>query len=171
MQNKRTVLCFLVVILSIWYTPSANAQKHVFMEISRNADAILPLDDPNEGTTQSELNTSDYPRQMDSLLNKIYRTILREYQGDTTFIRTFKASQRAWLTFRDAELQSIMPPRPIEEHGSIEGLCWWEYSVSITKRRIEELLMWYQGIEGEGDACGISYRTSDEMKEMGKKKK
>ena len=163
-------------------TRKAKAQesgRHHFYRIYRVADPLLPSDDPSEGTTQSEMNTSDYPRKMDSVLNYMYNSILRDYKKDTAFINALKNAQRAWLKFRDAELLSIMPPSPPGERGSIEPLCSWEYKVAITRRRIEELNMWYHGTEEEtgggfeyvaDNLCG-SYKTSAEMKILHEKKK
>ena len=167
-----TAMYFAVSFFFV-YATSASAQKHMFYQISQSADRILPREDSSTfgSGTQSELNTSTYPDRVDSLLNHIYKVILEDHHDDTAFIRCFKNSQRAWLKFRDAELESIMPPAAPGEGGSIMPLCYWEYSVSITKRRIEELMMWYHGVNEEGDACGTSYWSTEELKDIRNKRK
>ena len=138
------------IILALWLLAfnSANAatsdssRQHAFVVVAQDAKGLMPLDDPAEGTTQAELNTSTYPRKVDSLLNGIYQQILHDYDENTTFIKAFKKAHRAWLSYRDAEIKAIVPPEPGQVHGSITPLCTWQYKVALTKRRIEELLMW-----------------------------
>ncbi len=48
-------------------------------------------------------------KQADKELNDIYKTILSEYKSDTIFIKNLKASQRIWISFRDAELKVKYP--------------------------------------------------------------
>ncbi len=173
MINFKSMFVIIVfVFVTIAMVDTAKAQEHNFFEISQTADSMLPLDESNAITTQTALNTSNYPDKMDSLLNFIYKSILHDYKQDTSFIRAFKASQKVWLKYRDAELKAIMPPRAVDEPlGSGESYCWWQYSVSITKRRIEELLMWYNGTAHEGSMCSHSYWSSGEIKEIREKKK
>jgi uncharacterized protein YecT (DUF1311 family) len=172
-RSFHSIISAVIVIelCSFFCVKNTHAQPHEFYQVSRSAAKILPQD--KESTygdeSQSQMNTSDYPERMDSLLNIMYKTILADHESDTAFIRCFRASQRAWLKFRDAEIEAIMPPGPPEDQGSIAPLCYWEYKVSITKRRIEELMMWYNGMEEEGDACGTSYWTIGELRAIRQK--
>ncbi|HET6419598.1 MAG TPA: lysozyme inhibitor LprI family protein [Geobacteraceae bacterium] len=51
----------------------------------------------------SELKKADYE------LNRVYKEILKRYAGDRVFISRLKEAQRAWVSFRDAELEAIFP--------------------------------------------------------------
>jgi len=61
--------------------------------------------------TQYALNacTGDAFKMVDAELNARYQQILREYADDPAFIGKLKASQRAWIKFRDAELAALFP--------------------------------------------------------------
>ncbi|MDP4231410.1 MAG: lysozyme inhibitor LprI family protein [Bacteroidota bacterium] len=150
-------LCLLLLVLS---SGLLKAQEHEFYSITRSAKSILPPDD-EERNTQAEMNTSQYPEKVDSVLNYVYRDILRVYADDTVFIKQLKIAEAAWIKYRDAELEAILPPAPPEERGSIYPLCWWEYKISLEKRHLEELMKWYEG-EDEGDGCS-SYKTPEEI--------
>jgi len=106
-----------------------------------------------------DLEKNVYARKVDSLLNIMYKAILREYATDTLFIRAFKNSQRAWLAFRDAQLSAIMPPRDHSFYGQIESFCRDSFFALVTQRRIEELLPWYRGIDEGDNLCG-SYKVN-----------
>ena len=146
--------------------------QHHFVDFFLSVDSIMPPDDfDRSGATQAELNTNDYPKKIDSLLNYLYNSILEDYKWNKPFIKYFKNSQKVWLTYRKAMLEAILPPTTEENRGSITPLCYSEYLVAINKRRIEELLLWHNGTEYYGDSCGTSYLSKDELDDMRKKNK
>ena len=65
------------------------------------------------GQTQAEMNKTEHDKYLkeNKRLNNIYQTILKEYKEDTTFIKNFKASQKIWIQFRDAEIKMKYPDR------------------------------------------------------------
>ncbi len=110
--------------------------------------------------TQADLNKDAYNsfQKADKELNTIYQKILVEYKSDSVFIKNFKASQRIWITFRDAELKVKFPEREPGYYGSIQPMCVSYYMEQLTKERIETLKVWLDGIE-EGDGCIGSVKT------------
>jgi len=111
------------------------------------------------GQTQAEMNKTEHDKYLkaNKRLNNIYQTILKEYKEDTTFIKNFKASQKIWIRFRDAEIKMKYPDRK-EGYGSVEPMCWSIYLTQLTNERIRILKAWIDGIE-EGDVCAGSVKT------------
>ena len=97
--------------------------------------------------------------KVDKELNAIYQKILTEYTGDQEFIAKLKAAQRAWLKFRDAEMEALFP---LQEkgysYGSIYPMCHSIWLANLTQDRITQLKKWTEKVE-EGDVCAGSIRT------------
>lgn len=112
--------------------------------------------------TQMEMNkeANDSYRKVDKELNEIYKQILVDYKSDTVFVKNLKASQRIWITFRDAELKVKYPEREPSYYGSIHPVCVASYLEKLTRERINTLKVWIEGIE-EGDACNGSVKTKE----------
>ena len=107
--------------------------------------------------TQAELNMMQYEsyKKADKKLNEVYQAILKEYKSDTEFIKNLRASQRIWITFRDAEVKVKFPDREDGYYGSIHPLCISAYLEELTLDRISILTRWINGAE-EGDGCSGS---------------
>ena len=103
---------------------------------------------------QGELNegASESYKMADKELNDIYKAILNDYKSDTIFIKNLKASQRIWITFRDAELKVKYPETDPRHYGSVYPMCVSIYLERLTRERIATLKEWIDGIE-EGDVC------------------
>jgi uncharacterized protein YecT (DUF1311 family) len=100
----------------------------------------------------------DQYKKSDSELNKVFQQILREYKGDIQFIRKLKASQRAWLAYRDAQLLALFPkPDALREYGSAFRMCSCLTLDELTNERVKILRRWIEGTE-EGDVCSGSIR-------------
>lgn len=114
------------------------------------------------GQTQSEMNNdaAESYKKADGELNKIYKAILSEYKSDTLFIKNFKASQRIWITFRDAELKMKYPETEPGYYGSVHPMCVSIYLEKLTSERVKTLQQWIDGIE-EGDACNGSVKVKE----------
>ena len=112
--------------------------------------------------TQLKINqqANDSYKNADNELNEIYKQILNEYESDTVFIRNLKASQRIWITFRDAELKVKYPDREPGYYGSIHPECEASYLEKLTRERINTLKVWIEGIE-EGNFCIGSVKTKN----------
>ena len=111
--------------------------------------------------TQAELNTMQYDsyKKTDKKLNEVYQAILKEYKSDIEFIKNLRASQRIWITFRDAEVKVKFPDREDGYYGSIHPLCVSLYLEDLTQDRISTLNLWLKGSE-EGDGCSGSIKTN-----------
>lgn len=61
--------------------------------------------------TQSAMNQdacAQY-KQADQALNAAYNKILKDYAKDPQFLAKLKQAQRAWIAFRDAQLEARFP--------------------------------------------------------------
>ncbi len=135
---KTNKMRLYVVLLMVWISSSASAQ------------------------TQLETNqiTNNVYEKADKELNDLYHKILIEYKTDTVFIKNLKASQRIWITFRDAELKMKFPEREPGYYGSVLPMCVASYLEKLTRERIKTLKVWIDGIQ-EGDACNGSVKTKE----------
>lgn len=104
--------------------------------------------------TQQDMNAEAYNEYMraDSQLNSVYNKILVEYREYKSFITHLKKAQRAWINFRDAQMNARFPPEERSNYGSVYPLCHSFYLQELTETRINDLNIWLTGIE-EGDAC------------------
>lgn len=111
----------------------------------------------SSGHAQSQLDMNvdagkDYAKA-DAELNKVYKQIVREYQGQKPFLLKLQAAERAWIVFRDAELEAIFPAaNKTDAYGSVYPMCRFQWLTQITKQRTSELKRWIRGSE-EGDVC------------------
>ncbi len=109
--------------------------------------------------TQADMNQSagaDW-KQADKELNDVYQKIVKEYKGQTDFIRSLKASQLLWIKFRDAEMLVKYPKSKQAGYGSVFPTCWASYKAYLTRERTKTLQVWLDGIE-EGDTCSGSVK-------------
>ena len=108
--------------------------------------------------TQLERNqcaTSDL-KAADDELNRVYQAILNKYKNDQEFLERLHNAQRAWLTFRDAELEAKYPFGDKQSHyGSVYPMCANRFFAQRTQERIQHLREWLDGTE-EGDVCAGS---------------
>ncbi len=112
--------------------------------------------------TQSELNSVQYNQyqKADKKLNEVYQAILKKYKSDAEFIKNLRASQRIWITFRDAEVKVKFPDREEGYYGSIHPLCVSAYLEELTLDRVSTLSQWIKGAE-EGDGCSGSIKVNN----------
>jgi uncharacterized protein YecT (DUF1311 family) len=114
------------------------------------------------GQTQGEMNQnakSNYLK-VDKELNAAYQRILIEYKEDNTFIKNFKAAQRLWVQFRDAEMKAKFPNREEGYYGSVQPMCWFTEMTILTNERLGKIKIWLTGVK-EGDVCSGSVKTID----------
>jgi uncharacterized protein YecT (DUF1311 family) len=108
--------------------------------------------------TQMEMNqcAGSELQAVDKELNRVYQQILKEYAGDRVFIEKFKAAQRAWLNFRDAELEAVYPHG--DNYGSAHPMCHTGEKAALTLARTKQLKLWLHGTI-EGDLCAGSVKS------------
>jgi hypothetical protein len=100
-------------------------------------------------------------------LNEAYSKTLKEYPKDQQFIAKLKTAQRAWLAFRDAELEALYPKDNKQaEYGTVYPMCHCSELQFLTEARTKELKRWIDGTI-EGDVCSgslkIAQRTQSEI--------
>src|SRR6267143_5485593 len=116
--------------------------------------------------TQGELRScADHEAEAaDKRLNDVYQLILKEYSTDPAFIAKLESAQRAWLSFRDAELQAVYPHQDkLASYGSVWPMCGLHERTRLTEERTTQLRRWVKGIP-EGDVCAGSIKFEDAAK-------
>jgi uncharacterized protein YecT (DUF1311 family) len=109
-------------------------------------------------TTQLERNqcATSHLQAAEDELNRVYQAILSKYKDDREFLEKLRNAQRAWLTFRDAELEARFPFEDKQSHyGSGYPMCANLFLAQRTQERIKHLREWLEGTE-EGDVCAGS---------------
>jgi uncharacterized protein YecT (DUF1311 family) len=89
-------------------------------------------------------------------LNAAYQAVLKKMAADKVFLVKFRAAQRAWLKWRDAEMAAIYPAdNPQSEYGSVFPMCWSAQLAELDRERTRQLRRWIDGV-AEGDVCAGS---------------
>ena len=133
--------CHLLVSILLILLASANSFAQTQAELNRDACATY--------------------KNADAEMNRTYKQVLDKYQRDTVFIEKLKAAQRAWIKFRDADLESLYPERGTHSaYGSVNPMCLCVALSELTKERTKSLKRWVDGVE-EGDVCAGSIRTNN----------
>jgi len=97
-------------------------------------------------------------KKADAELNRTYKKILFDYKDDKNFLEKLKKAQRAWLTYRDAHIESVYPGEDkATEYGSVYGMCYCTLKKDLTEQRIKLLKQWLIGTR-EGDVCSGSIK-------------
>ena len=100
-------------------------------------------------------------KQADALLNKSYNQVLSEYKTNAAFIRKLRIAQRAWIAYRDAQLEALYPAsNKRAEYGSVFPMCRCSALAALTTQRADELKKWIDGAE-EGDVCSGSIKVKN----------
>ncbi|HEX3319449.1 MAG TPA: lysozyme inhibitor LprI family protein [Terriglobales bacterium] len=120
--------------------------------------------------TQTEMNACAGTsfQTADKELNRTYQAVLKRYAEDASFIAKLRASQRAWLRVREAELDAIFPhSADANYYGTIYPQCRAGKLTKMVTERTRELREWLDGVE-EGEICAGSIKTKAALSEAGK---
>ncbi len=102
----------------------------------------------------------------DDELNRVYREIRRRYSDRPIFLEKLKLAQRAWIAFRDAELDALYPPTEYGDqrasYGSMFPMCYGNAKERLTRERTQQLRRWLDGIK-EGNVCGGSIKLDSAL--------
>lgn len=97
----------------------------------------------NPAGGQLEMNAcaSDDLAEADRELNKTYRALLQKEGQNIIFVRKLRVAQKAWLAFRDADLEAMYACEgdPRVCWGSIGPLCYASYKAKVTRERTKRL--------------------------------
>lgn len=120
---------------------------------ARTSDGMA-CDSPNQSQVGLNQCAGIGAKAADDELNRVYAQVLAANAADTAFVTRFKAAQRAWLAFRDAQIAARFPdPR---NAGSVLPMCQSSEYELLTRDRVKQLRQWLDGTE-EGDVCAGSY--------------
>jgi uncharacterized protein YecT (DUF1311 family) len=117
----------------------------------------MACDSPDQSQAGLNQCVSNSAKGADAELNRIYAKVLAANASDTAFLEKFKAAQRAWLVFRDAQIAARYPSPA--DYGSVLPMCESGEYEQLTRDRIKQLNAWIKGTE-EGDVCAGSYPMS-----------
>lgn len=105
------------------------------------------------GAPQKAWSVDELSRANDAVLNGNYQRIIKDraYSSDKLFLARFKAAQRAWLKFRDAETETLVP------HEKNDKARLYARA-KLTEDRSQQLLKWIMGVD-EGDVYAGSIKV------------
>ncbi len=73
-------------------------------------------------------------------LNRVYQQLLAKNKTDENATKKLRDAQRAWVAFRDAQLQALYPAEDKQrEYGSIYPMCYAIVVTAMTKERTAQL--------------------------------
>jgi uncharacterized protein YecT (DUF1311 family) len=104
--------------------------------------------------TQSEMNhcADEDASAADAELNRVYQDLLSKNKTNVIATKKLRNAQRAWIAFRDAQLEAFYPAQDKQrEYGSIYLMCHAKVAMAITKRRTAQLRRMLQ----DKDPCEI----------------
>ena len=126
--------------------------------ISYAQTASVPEKQCGDYGTQSEMNecAAKEAQKADAALNSTYQKLIGKLKGDKTATARVVAAEKAWITFRDAELAADWPvadgENPNLQYGSVHPFCYYNERAAMTLERLKTLSNRMRH-EEEGDVC------------------
>ncbi len=105
----------------------------------------------DKAKTQGEMNAcaSEEAARVDAELNAVYRKLLSKAATQPEAVVKIKASERAWITYRDAYMEAMYPAKDKQtEYGSIYPMEADLLKAKLTRQQVaalEEMLKQYSG--------------------------
>lgn len=124
--------------------------------VPRTSDGMA-CDSPNQSQAGLNQCAGLSAQSADAELNRVYAKVLAANADDKGFVEKLKASQRAWIAFRDAQIAARFPDPA--NYGSVLPMCQSAEYEQLTRDRVKQLNAWIVGVE-EGDVCAGSYPMS-----------
>ena len=98
----------------------------------------------NEEGTQQEMNKCAYDdfQVADKELNKVYNELREAKKEDKLFLKNLKKAQKAWITFRDLDLDARFTCKSGNLalcFGSMYNLSFYSSKAELTKQRVKTL--------------------------------
>ena len=103
---------------------------------------------------QSEMNrcADEDAKEAETELNRAYQDLLSKNKTDVIATKKLRTAQRAWVVFRDAQLEALYPAQDKQrEYGSIYPMCYAIVATAMTKERIAQLRRMLQ----DRDPCEV----------------
>ena len=104
---------------------------------------------------QSQMNhcAGEDSSAADAELNRVYKDLLNKNKDDENASKKLREAQRAWVAFRNAELEALYPAQDKQtEYGSIYPMCYAIVLTKMTKERTAQL----RGMLQDKDPCDTS---------------
>jgi uncharacterized protein YecT (DUF1311 family) len=125
-------------------TDSLQLYSLIFLAATSSATWAAETIKCNDAGTQMELNACalDEFKRADQELNATYAALMKKENQDPTFIRKLRAAQRAWIAFRDAEIESTYACNEKDARvcwGSMLPLSVSAYKTKLTRERTARL--------------------------------
>ncbi len=92
--------------------------------------------------TQLELNecANAEEQKAEEEMNQLYRQLLALASKNPGYREKLEAAQKAWLAYRDAELEAKYPAQDKRaEYGSVYPMCFADHRTELTRQRSEEI--------------------------------
>jgi uncharacterized protein YecT (DUF1311 family) len=108
--------------------------------------------------TQTDMNAAAQAEftAAETEMNRVYQQILDARKQDFDFTVKFKAAQKAWRVFREAEAQALYPAADKRRaYGSAYPVCRAQALTQLTIERTKQLQAWIEP-PSEGDTCAGS---------------
>ena len=105
----------------------------------------------DEAKTQGEMNAcaSEEAARVDTELNTVYRKLLSKAASQPEAVAKIKASERAWITYRDAYMEAMYPAKDKQaQYGSVYPMEADLLKAKLTRQQVaavEEMLKQYSG--------------------------
>lgn len=119
------------------------------LSLSLLANTAFALDCNVEGT-QQEMNqcAGDDFQKADRELNQVYQAIFKKEKNNKIYLNKLQTSQRAWIVFRDAELEAMFACKDENKRvcwGSMYGMLYPHAKEALTRERIKRLKTYLKG--------------------------
>ena len=115
---------------------------------------FLPIAASHAQQTQYDLNrhADRRARVADSTLDVLFRQVEARYRTDSVALRKLRVAQRAWIAFRDAEIEATYPAEEKQRaYGSVFPMCVSMVREELTRARIAQLRATLHPVHG--DVC------------------
>ncbi len=141
----KTLLRLIVVLLGLTCTP---------LPIGYSEQSVDDLPCWKTAMTQLALNdcAAQEMKDADAELNKTYARFLSKYGDTPERVDRFRKAQRAWIAFRDADVEALFGPVDREPQASSTPMCRDQALAMLTTGRTKQLKAMLD--HHEGDVCG-----------------
>lgn len=141
MSRKGHCVLFLAGCLSIAFAQSGSQKSSI---TSKDCGAAATQLEMNQCAAAEEKNS-------EAELNRVYEQLLSR-ASDPLYRKKVEAAQKAWIAYRDAELEAKYPADDKRGHyGSIYPMCFANDRTDLTRQRIQELNAL---LHSSDDSCG-----------------
>jgi uncharacterized protein YecT (DUF1311 family) len=104
-------------------------------------------------------------KRVDAQLNSTYQRLIAKAMNDPVAVEKIEASQRAWVVFRDAQLEAMYPHEDNQaEYGTAYPMCVLLLKNDLARQRTRMLSKMLNPVEGEVCDAGLRYQSAPESK-------